>query len=377
MTTTSGTACASPPSEANTPSIKHIAHCRYMADYHQAKKAERAVMVAMVERLETKRADLMRRKQSRGLLLAWRDVAKALAELRAAGEIDQEAVKAKIAQQQAIVHYMYEWVASMQPSSIETSLDAARPTWRDTSLPAHPQARHLGKAWITDHMLHNLDRVFVEYRFPALDSRVGIPMDVQVCWDNNDDDGYTMVWRSQSHVPKRLEDVIDAVRRTLFTVQFMIPGYRPDLPPIVNEVDGTTRLCAFATPANEFANVLMGEFNSADRYVVVFQEIQDDEGTDNAGVLWQHRRRRMRWAEYRRTACGTTVFRTLSLVSQPVAPTDGRKMTLEDDARILGLTLPDTPGTSKDNKARVFCQLLKDELIKRHVHYIEQRNAWA
>ncbi|KAF0700850.1 Aste57867_8649 [Aphanomyces stellatus] len=92
------------------------------------------------------------------------------------------------------------------------------------------------KEWITKQMYHNTDRMFIEYGFPSM-----------------------------------------ASTECLLSLQCLVPTYAPLTPMVLEQVDSPTRQHAFFTPRGEFINVVVREFRTADRCVLVMQQIQQDE----------------------------------------------------------------------------------------------------
>ncbi|KAF0704608.1 Aste57867_7308 [Aphanomyces stellatus] len=316
-------------------------HARYMVHYRKTRKAEVTRLKQTFQELERLRTML---KQRPPRILPWRQVAKALADARELGEAQQKALQAQLRTHSELLRTMVEWVELNTP--IQMPLDAQCMTWRHVSLPNDPTARRLAKEWITQQMLHNMDVMFQRHGFPAWDSDDVIG-DADVSCEFGNDTGYTMaIKRDYKDTKLSLEDYRTYIHST-FRMQYIMPNYAADMPLLEDSIDGETRQVVVVS-SNELTNVIFREAMTADRYVFIVQQIQDDQRFSVQSKACQQRHR-MFWCDNRKLADGAIRFRVLALMSQPTVP--GHKVDdepsvdslLEADALLWGISWGNCP----------------------------------
>ncbi|KAF0692635.1 Aste57867_16300 [Aphanomyces stellatus] len=325
---------------------------RSMVEYRKKKKMERVQLRETIAELErTKKA--MPAKKALACMLSWKDVAKALQEGRRMAEIQQTDLKRRVDDHEALVREMQRWVLA---SHIEIAPNPAQRSWRNVTLLANPTSRQLGKEWICKQMHHNMERMFDQHGFPALDALETIDWELNFTFS---DQGFTSVYRRQLSRDITMEASMDYIRRTLLSVQVFIAHYSPRLHKEIYDIQGQTQQVALVTPRQDFVNILCGEFITHDQYVLVVQQIHDDESCTREPT---HRQRnRTSWHDIRRLPNGRTMWRILALQSQSFTST-GRVIQLREDAQDYGVDLTDCPDHLLEAR---FPRLFRNELTRR------------
>ncbi|KAF0700854.1 Aste57867_8653 [Aphanomyces stellatus] len=351
---------------------KRKGQAQRMANYRREKKEEFETLQAMIEALEVTKTKLQRRHTGSDggdtMMLTWKDVARALWEHRRTVEASHASLSTDVQSQQIVLQEMQRWVA--KHGSVPTSsLDAAAPSWRNVTLPAHPAARKLGKEWILQHMYHNTDRVLREYGFPAINSDDNIVHDMVV---DMTDAGYKGIYRSQSEIAATVEQFVGFIQGTTFTLQCLIAQYSPSLPLLVDETQGEMRQQALVTSRHECVNMLWGAFYSQDtsRCVLVLQQIQDDAAMASPQGARFRQRNRMSWYDIHRIREGHIKYRVLSL-NLPSFSAETRAAALAEEARDFGFE-EQLNGLSDHLKEVRLTQLIKAEALQRilsHLHF--------
>ncbi|KAF0687050.1 Aste57867_21189 [Aphanomyces stellatus] len=304
---------------------------QYLVNYRKAKKAARMRLKQTVADLEALRDQL----KSQPRMLPWREVARVLIDARRLSETQKITLGAQVAEHRELMREMAQWVGINTPTM---PLGAQCMTWRHVSLPRDPTTRRLAKDWITQQMLHNMERMFQRHEFPAWDVHESI--DSEASFDFHDDAEYTAVLRRDYTHTLPLKDVVDFVHATL-PIQCHIPHYDARLPLVEDFIEGATRHVVVVTSANECANVLFGESLTPDRYVTVVQQIQDDE---RYPVGSAHRQRnRMIWSETRKMQDGTFRDRILVLMSHLLPHQNESSVSLQADALSWGFNISNCP----------------------------------
>ncbi|KAF0720733.1 Aste57867_75 [Aphanomyces stellatus] len=319
--------------------LKRDENTRYLVRYRKAKKDEMRRLRQTVATLEALRMQLT----SGPRALAWQDVAKALHDHRHVAESHNKALRARLEQHKGLVQTMQAWVGAHLP--IQVGLDARCWTWRNVSLFGNAASRTLGKKWITMQMFHNTERVFEQYNFPAFESTDELWYDLKVEFG---DQGYTSVRRRQyTDSSMEFDQVVPWIHRSFLRVQAYIPQYDVSQPLELEEIEGHTKQYVVITPANEYCNVLVGEYLTENRFLYCIQQIQADERCD-AGDRRQ--RNRTMWYDIHRRPGGGTKRRMLMMVSQLLPSNDGEIVSLDDDARSWGINLEDCPDHLKESR---------------------------
>ncbi|CAK4077919.1 unnamed protein product [Aphanomyces euteiches] len=203
-------------------------------------------------------------------LLPWKDIADVLGEECDNATTEWSHLKAQVEEYEEIVRIMKKWVATN--CALKCSLDDRVSTWRDNSLPANPQSRHLGKEWITKQLYYNATRMFHAYGFPPTDCMDDFHL---FDMDLETSAGVQYVFGGQ------FNDVSSESLALLYcgqTCSVLMANLQHRIPSeTVKESDGDMQLHQMVTDNGEFVNVLAASFNEEGRFVAVVQDILDDE----------------------------------------------------------------------------------------------------
>ncbi|KAF0701187.1 Aste57867_8338 [Aphanomyces stellatus] len=311
--------------------------------YRREAKEERAYLLNKVRELEQLLEPLHNR--FLGTKLPWREVARAMDEERHHASKERNQLIAQAHSMDRLVFEMNTWVAAQM--SLQGELGSHVPTWRERSLFANPQSRHLGKAWILQQMYHNTDRVFLEHGFPPKDHDFHL-FDIVMA---PPDDGGTHIVMGMQHdymmPPDRLATYCETICAMLRVnhMQFPLP------PSTVGERDGAVLLHQMTTCFGEHINILTTSFDSSPTSsTVVAQEILADEAVS---VTSEHRRRRRSyWAEVYRLPDGRWRRRFFLQLSLRLCGQAEEQAPLEEEELVWGVDLSHVPPEFKDAQFR-------------------------
>ncbi|KAF0708065.1 hypothetical protein AaE_013365 [Aphanomyces astaci] len=296
------------------------------ADKVQARKArKRAYLRQFMQgyRVKVKDATHLLREQVTALeaeyarrsfptMMPWHEVADTLQTERSKSETEAHQLRRKLRSVEALSRVMQQWVVA-HLATIPRSPDAAVQTWRNVTLLKDPTSRQLGKDWILQQMYHNTDRMFASHGFPAIASMQAMyEMDVQASHTNDAECMYYHAKRQMESAPP------DAIMRFMYRHHLcrilMADGDIPVTYPTVQEQTKTTALHQLTNSKGEWFNVLVGDFSTPTRCVVVAQQIHDDEAY---GMIGARQRTRMLWYDFEYIAsAGRWMYRTLYINSQ-------------------------------------------------------------
>ncbi|ETV91211.1 hypothetical protein H310_14088 [Aphanomyces invadans] len=317
------------------------------ADKVLARKArKRAYLRQFMQgyRVKVKDATLMLKAQVRDLeaecarrsfmtMLPWHEIADALQTEQEISETEMRELRRKLRSIEVLSSTMQHWVLT-QLNSIPRAPNenAASKSWRNVTLLKDPMSRQLGKDWILQQMYHNTDRMFASHGFPAIASMQSIyEVDVQTEHVGDSDCMYYHAKRQMESPPP------DAIMRYMYRNKLcsiiMADGDIPVTYPTIREVTRTTALHQLTTSKGEWFNVLVGEFNSPTRCVIVAQQIEDDEVYRMVGT---RQRNRMMWYDFQRMPSGRWMYRSLYINSQTFVQ-DGSYAPLDVEAQDIGV----------------------------------------
>ncbi|CAK4085451.1 unnamed protein product [Aphanomyces euteiches] len=248
---------------------------------------------------------------------------------------------------------MKAWVAA---TVVDTQpLDAEITTWRHVTLLSDPEARRLGKEWITK-------RLFQRHGFSGWnDSSTGLrELDVRFL-----DSGCVYTYRGTEIVPSSLEETKAIFRKDCLGSILAIPtgSSRGTL----RETDGNTMLHVATSRGLEVVNILSGEFNQADRCTFVFAQIQCD---DNLGTM-ARQRSLVLWFDLLQRRDGTTAKRVVSLQSHCFGPGHDDAFDLEAEAQSRGFSIASYPASQQEI---FFRQIL---VLHFHRHFDQAVLEWS
>ncbi|ETV78715.1 hypothetical protein H257_07561 [Aphanomyces astaci] len=141
-------------------------------------------------------------------------------------------------------------------------------TWPSATLVADPRTRNLGKEWLTQQMYHNIHEPFALLPAVRLDDEF-FEFDFQS--PDEHDDPFTFLERLQCILPGTLSSFRRFFETKVRDVLFEDPHE------VTEEVVANTRLFCTTTADGDFINTLQGQFVEADRLVLVFRQVEDDE----------------------------------------------------------------------------------------------------
>ncbi|KAF0694922.1 Aste57867_14228 [Aphanomyces stellatus] len=266
-------------------------------------------------------------------MLSWKEIAVALREERHRSEMEHEQLKLEVAEKHALLEEMKQWTVSRR--SILPSLNANTRTWRNSSLFAQPRSRALGKAWITEQMYHNADRMFHDHGFPALD-REFETVDIHF----TDGGVFDLVHRRQGLVTVPPKALMALYRQHLCDI-ITVDWFQPVVQDTLAEETTQTSLHQLNIDGarQEYVNVLAGEFHDATASLFVAQQITDDESVQHNRL----QRNRMIWMQLVPTTTpGQLVLRFLYVKSQLFTHGSGY-VPLQKEADVWGIDLDARP----------------------------------
>ncbi|KAH9096611.1 hypothetical protein Ae201684P_013277 [Aphanomyces euteiches] len=148
--------------------------------------------------------------------------------------------------------------------------------WHPATLLEHPQARKLGKEWLTQQLYHNKDSRFQLFACAWMDEEVyGVDVDI-----SNDCTTY-------NHTE---------------TLIFKDPTQ------ISIETTENTKLYRKISADGSFFNILQGNFVEADRFVMVFRQVENDETFNSDSYRQRHS---MAWMDVRPLSETHVVYRSI------------------------------------------------------------------
>ncbi|KAF0718084.1 Aste57867_1909 [Aphanomyces stellatus] len=299
--------------------------------YRNEEKEERIYLLNKVDELERILVPIVQRRRSMWTLMPWKDIAEELCEEQQVAAAQLTSLQTQVCEYEALVRQMQHWVATN--TVLKCSLDGRVSTWRDSSLLANPQSRQLGKAWITQHLYHNVERMFLDHGFPPTDTADDFHLfDMHFA-----PGGVQFVLGGQFDLdipPDALASIYCQETCSVLMANFQHPIPRNT----IKEEDGTTRLHQMVTANGEFVNVLTTCFQETGRFVAVVQDIMDDE-TIPLDDRFRVRRYRTYWAEMVCLPSGQWKRRFLYLFSQRCGPSGPTP--LKEEALIWGCNLQD------------------------------------
>ncbi|CAK4114610.1 unnamed protein product [Aphanomyces euteiches] len=263
--------------------------------------------------------------------LPWKEVAIALREDRDEKTLQTRSLKHKVDERAFVVECMRRWVDSA--TAMQHSLNPAAKSWRNVSLLAHPEARAMGKDWITKQLYHNTNDMFRHYGFP----------------NGSNDDNFVM---NEILFNEACFDTISArqviVNMPFEALQKALHGRNMWIL-MMDNVLGATELDVDSrkpgdlihhhamSVIDEHANLLSREFPEEDRCVFVGQQIHEDETVPTQAI----QRNRRFWVELQRVGPNQTRMRNIYLISQCF--TRRGYLPLPVEARNWGCDLSTTP----------------------------------
>ncbi|ETW05627.1 hypothetical protein, variant [Aphanomyces invadans] len=317
---------------------------KMMRIYRDEHRQCREYLIKRIDELSVQLAELVRRSSVRkesSTMLSWRDVSHAIHEDLQACAGDNQGLESQVGAYRNLLGNMQRWVASCE--RVTESLSPAQPSWRLATLLADPQARRLGKAWITQHMYHNSGKMFQNFP-PASPWEDVSAIDVSF-----EGDLMYLTLQRQFVLPGPLHDVLEMYRHHLIDVMMPEHFENRDVQSLTETTDTTVLHQAITPHTNEFMSFLGGEFHDGpDKVMFVIQQIVDDE-TQTKHHHHHRQRNRKFWVEMRpQPVGGGTYIRYIAICTQSLA--QGRYFTLEEEASVFGLDLSTCPDVDKESR---------------------------
>ncbi|ETV93166.1 hypothetical protein, variant [Aphanomyces invadans] len=275
---------------------KRLARRRYFRDKQrehrrkvnadvEAAEAELHHVQWVLERLQRARPGVPPKEPSDGPL-SWHSIAAVFQRETHRVLTDHQSLATQTQQYKSLATLMQRFVNVNIPPPM-----ANNTTWQSASLAAEPNARRVGKEWLTQQMYHNMHvpfRLFPAVRVDEEYYHFDMPND-------DDDDGPLMSMEVMQCI---WPGTLATFRR--FAESKMSAIYFNDPDAAVEERTANTRLYHLTTERGTFVNPLQGHFIEADRFVMVIRQIEHDE----VHVCTERHRQRHYMSWYvRRWAC--------------------------------------------------------------------------
>ncbi|ETV96177.1 hypothetical protein, variant 1 [Aphanomyces invadans] len=265
------------PKAPSRPSRHQIYRVLVKARCDKLKKVK-AELEDAIQRLEKEQ-----RRARQPASLSWENIALALKDSSEESRRQNRDLRDKIQAFHQLVNDLAPWAA------LTRELDPTSTTWRDTSLPIHPESRRMAKTWITQRMIHNTDAMFQQHGFVSRDDQcVDVWCDVDVTVS---DTGTLCKIRRNFISPQTLEQSVAFVRENWLEA-ILIEAPQDS---VIHECDGNTKLGTVITSVGEYIHLLWAEFHQGpDRCTFVLRHIVDDDAQSPSAHL--HQRSRNIWS---------------------------------------------------------------------------------
>ncbi|ETV78799.1 hypothetical protein H257_07629 [Aphanomyces astaci] len=216
--------------------------------------------------------------------------------------------------------------------------------WHSATLVADPRARNLAKEWLTQQMYHNMREPLA--LLPAVrNDEEFFQFDLEA---SDEDESFVGLERIQCILPGTLASFRRFMEsNSMREVMFKEPQKA------VEECTANTRLFCTTTADGAFVNSLQGHFVEADRFIVVFRQVEHDEAHACHPLLRQRHYRS--WIEVRQVSPTHILMRLVSHVSRSFRAHDG--FVSSDELAALGGI--DVTGIEDDDQ--------KDEYVRREL----------
>ncbi|KAF0697899.1 Aste57867_11431 [Aphanomyces stellatus] len=219
------------------------------------------------------------------------------------------------------------------------AIQGANATWQPATLLAEPDARKLGKEWLTQRMYHHTDACL--RNFPD------VPKDQQFAHidaDVSSDGALKLVEATQSIWPGTMESFRYFLTHHMHSLLFHDPAE------VIIEHTANTRLYRKLTKKGSLVNYLQGSFVEADRMIVVLRQIEADEAIDEPSYRQQYHF--MAWLEIRPLSDTHIVTRLLTHQSQHFRPNGQGFLSPDEQAELWEVDLKDVPEDRKMEELR-------------------------
>ncbi|KAF0696979.1 Aste57867_12310 [Aphanomyces stellatus] len=202
-----------------------------------------------------------------------------------------------------MLRYLNAWKPRPTPSLVAP--DAAIDNHSFVTLFANGEARNTAKQWLTQQLYYNTDRAFA--LFPH----------------DTDDFADTMVslTPSQMRATEFSQVIYDAPLKTVLNVTRRKLHWGYSMAEMDIETSGNTVLYRNQTEKTHYWNLLEGSFYEADRCVLVYRRIHDDETYSSASAYEQHA---LQWMDLRQIGPRQTLvrFSSMRMICSPAQATE-------------------------------------------------------
>ncbi|KAF0700813.1 Aste57867_8664 [Aphanomyces stellatus] len=236
----------------------------------EAEKNEVMTLRKQATELEVLIKDLVARRGGAGVateMLPWKDVAGIFSQMKATSEKEKAQLFHKVKSYRDVAFVMHQWVNSNH--HLPVMPDPFKQTWRNSALVAHEGSRALGFDWIAKQLYYNIDTMI---------AHCGLPPSLDTC---NEVKVYQLENLNSYHLSKArqriehasLEEVMQVLRRQYFE----------NTAETLDSPDANVRYfrleSAYGNTAhNSYTqNILMRQFEEANRYVLFAHSITEDE----------------------------------------------------------------------------------------------------
>ncbi|KAH9132256.1 hypothetical protein AeRB84_001447 [Aphanomyces euteiches] len=217
--------------------------------------------------------------------------------------------------------------------------------WSCATLLEQPQARKLGKEWLTQQLYHNLETSFQMFSCCGPEEEIyGLDVDVS-------SEGFTCVEMMQQIWRGTKDSCWHFFQNHYVDLLFLDPSS------VSVECTENTKLYRKVTDDGNFFNIFQGNFVEANRLVVVLRQIENDEAFNSERYRQHHS---MTWIDVRPLSETHVVIRAIIQYSQFYRKGQGF-VSLDEQAKIWKI---DLTGVSEKRKRdylrkRRFCKIMR------------------
>ncbi|KAF0692637.1 Aste57867_16302 [Aphanomyces stellatus] len=260
-------------------------------------------------------------------MLSWRVIADVFRAGSSRAKAQKQSLEEETSMHMAVIHDIQQFLHACRPV-LPSSRDLGAGNHSFVALLASAESRSRAKQWLTQQLYHNTDRAFASF-----------PTDVGT------DDFVHCEYRfnqSQLHGSEMYQAMFNAPLKAVVAMQQRkLHWTRLDLGEFDVERDGNTTLYRDVNEKEHYWNLLEGHFYEADRCVIVYRRIQDDEAYSSRGCYEHHA---LQWMDIRQINPKQTLVRFFSLRTV-MRPIDGwfpilldAKHMLTDDTEMATMT---------------------------------------
>ncbi|KAF0719246.1 Aste57867_1169 [Aphanomyces stellatus] len=254
----------------------------------------------------------------------------------------------------AVTHELQRFLRAcrpMMPRPALPSSDVVVGNHSFVTLLASAESRSRAKQWLTQQLYHNTDRAFASFPSTAVDG--GDFTHCKYRFKDSELHG-TDMYQAVFNAP--LKVVLAAQQRKLLRKRWL------DLGELDIESEGNTAVYRnLDLQAMDYWNILEGVFYEADRCVVVYRRLQDDETYSSRGCYEHHA---MQWIDMRQLKPNQTIVRFMGVRTVMRPKADRQDMAVSDDPP----EPPTSPSPSERAQGNEVARVLQGDIDEmRHV----------